>query len=200
MGIPRIPLFRILALLAIVVGVVGVACGKEQRFGAASVPVAYPACINFEAGTDATPGPGSCGPVQGGIVPPTSIPGVQGISFVTPGYPGLPNLALWLPMDYDGGIILGDSGLVVQINDQSSNGWNCTQPNNAVALNYVTNCNDAGLPCVGADGGAAGNQVCVTDAGPVFVLPYEIIIAYYLPSASGNQTILIHLLPALLIS
>lgn len=65
MGIP-LPRFRHFCLLLIAIAaVVGVSCRDTQRFGAASVPVAYPACVNLEAGADATPGPTQCGPVSG---------------------------------------------------------------------------------------------------------------------------------------
>src|SRR5208282_6172298 len=67
MGIP-IPRFRFFATLMLLVGIIiGIAChSSTERFGAAaSVPVAYPACVNLEAGADATPGVAQCGPVTG---------------------------------------------------------------------------------------------------------------------------------------
>ena len=118
MGIP-LPRFRHFCLLLIAIAaVVGVSCRDTQRFGAASVPVAYPACVNLEAGADATPGPTQCGPVSG--VLPVANGGTGnaggGATPLISSWAQIPGcVAYWV---CDLGLTLGDSGTVFTWTDQ----------------------------------------------------------------------------------
>ena len=176
---------RILAALAVLISV----CYGGARLATAQYsPAGGNTCGGATYPLQVADAAGLNGPVpvlSGG----TGVASLEpGIAFVNPGQANdagtVPGLVLWLPIDYDGGVILGDAGNgVVQVNDQSGNGNNCTQPVNALQLQYEPACLN-GLPCIG-DGGAADANSCYSTTGPLLAYPYTVITAYK-PSAISN--------------
>lgn len=155
MGIP-LPRFRHFCLLLIAIAaVVGVSCRDTQRFGAASVPVAYPACVNLEAGADATPGTTQCGPVSG--VLPVANGGTGnaggGATPLISSWAQIPGcVAYWV---CDLGLVLGDSGTGGFTWTDQVGGVVLTQTINADQLTYVPNWANAHCALQGTNGSSS---------------------------------------------
>jgi hypothetical protein len=229
MGVPRIPFFRILFLLAAVIAVINFACGQEKKFGATENPVypsAYPTCINLEAGSDATPGPGACGPVMGilpaanlgpiplgdGSLVTGTLPQVNGgtseavgcgAPSATCGPCTLPGVQAYWSADV--GVVLGDSGTTVVTWTDVCNGYVVSNAVNANQPTYTANCLGTGAVsrhCIASTGGAATVLAAIGGTSapnfPIIVPPMAIgFTGFGTGSAPGSIEYVVDMGPAL---